>query len=311
MLYDIVRPGNINITHPFHPGKDKNVQIRSLLQRTLKKTVTFTGVGLHSGNPVTLKIKPASANSGFVFIRVDVEENNVIPAQWDTVVDTSMCTKIANSEGVSVSTIEHLMAAFRAMNIHNALIEINGPEVPIMDGSSINFIQGFQKAGTKSLMVPVPRIQVLKPIQVIQGKGQAWLLPADESRISIYFDGCGRFDHPWTFDYRPEQEDFTHLLSKARTFGFFEDAERLQKMGLARGASLDNTIVIKDKGIMNHDGLRYEDELVRHKVLDAYGDLFLAGVHLVGHFQGHNSGHGLNNLVLRALFEDEDAWTYI
>lgn len=280
-------------------------------QHTVKKTITCKGIGVHSGESVTLKIKPAFADTGYVFVRTDLKENNFVPARWDTVVDTSMCTKVANEDGVSVSTIEHLMAAFRALGVHNAIIEVNGPEVPIMDGSSIEFIDAIlQGGGVKSLATPLKQIRVLKPIYVTQGKAKAALLPSIEPRISIYFDWSGRFSQGWTFDYRPEKEDFTTLISEARTFGLFEDAMKLRAIGLARGADLTNTIVVDKGKILNEDGLRFDDEFVRHKVLDAYGDLMLAEGRLLAHFEGHNSGHGLNNLVLRALFDNPDAWVY-
>lgn len=311
MLHNVASIQPIIANRPTLTSKVKSALAINMQQHTVKKTVTCKGIGIHSGADVTLKIKPSAADTGFIFIRTDLTTNNYIPARWDTVVDTSMCTKIANSEGVSISTIEHLMAAFRAVGVHNALIEIDGPEVPIMDGSSIEFIRAIQQGGgIKSLSKPLKQIRVLKPIHVAQEKGQAWLLPADEPRISIYFDGFGRFPTSWTFDYFPEEDDFTTLLSEARTFGFLEDGHKLRAMGLAKGASLGNTIVIDKNQVMNDGGLRYEDELVRHKVLDAYGDLMLAGVRLIGHFHGHNSGHGLNNQILRALFDDLDAWTY-
>lgn len=310
MFHNGASAQQLNFISPTLTSKVKSTLAHHTTQHTLRKIVTCNGIGIHSGAPVTLKIKPAAADTGFVFVRTDLPHNHQIPARWDTVVDTAMCTKIANKEGVSIGTIEHLMAAFRAVGVHNAVIEIDGPEIPIMDGSSIEFIRALQQGGTKSLSKPLKQIRVLKPIHVVQGKGQAWLLPSDETRISVYFDGCGRFPKSWTFDYHPEHDDFTTLLSSARTFGFLEDGNKLRAMGLARGASLGNTIVIDENKVMNDGGLRFEDELVRHKVLDAYGDLMLAGVRLLGHFHGHNSGHGLNNQILRALFDDLDAWTY-
>lgn len=310
MFHNGASAQQLNFISPTLTSKVKSTLAHHTTQHSLRKTVTCKGIGIHSGAPVTLKIKPAAVDTGFVFVRTDLQQDNQIPARWDTVVDTAMCTKIANKAGVSIGTIEHLMAAFRAVGIHNAVIEIDGPEVPIMDGSSIEFIRVLQQGGIKSLSKPPKQIRILKPIHVVQGKGQAWLLPSDETRISIYFDGCGRFSESWTFDFHPEHDDFTTLLSSARTFGFLEDGNKLRAMGLARGASLGNTIVIDEDKVMNEGGLRFEDELVRHKILDAYGDLMLAGVRLLGHFHGHNSGHGLNNQILRALFDDLDAWTY-
>ena len=311
MLHNVASAQQAKIMGLPRIARGDSLNVIYTTQHTVKKTIVCKGVGVHSGESVTLKIKPALANTGYVFIRTDLKENNHVPARWDTVVDTSMCTKIANKDGVTVSTIEHLMAAFRALGVHNAVIEVNGPEIPIMDGSSIEFIEVIlQNGGVKSLATPVRKIRVLKPIHVIQGKGKAALLPSGEPRISIYFDGNGRLPHGWNFDYRPEKEDFTALISEARTFGFFEDAMKLRSMGLAKGADLTNTVVIDNDKILNEDGLRFDDELVRHKILDAYGDLMLAGGRLLAHFDGYNSGHGLNNLVLRALFNHPDSWVY-
>lgn len=311
MLHNVASVQQEKITRLPRRAQVEALDAIHTIQHTVKKIITCKGIGVHSGELVTLKIKPALADAGYVFVRTDLKENNCVPARWDTVIDTSMCTKIANEAGVTVSTIEHLMAAFRALGVHNAVIEVSGPEIPIMDGSSIEFIGSIlQGGGVKSLAVPIQQIRVLKPIHVTQGKGKAALLPSNEPRISIYFDGCGRFSQGWSFDYRPEKEDFTTLISEARTFGFFEDAMKLRAMGLARGADLTNTVVIDKDKVLNADGLRFDDEFVRHKVLDAYGDLMLAGVRLLAHFDGYNSGHGLNNLVLRALFDNPDAWIY-
>lgn len=309
MLHNLTSAQQEKVTKLPRVARGNALDAIHTIQHTVRKTVICQGIGVHSGAPVTLKIKSASANTGYVFIRTDLKENNRVPARWDTVVDTSMCTKIANEAGVTVSTIEHLMAAFRALGVHNAVVEVSGPEIPIMDGSSIEFIEAIlQGGGVKSLLVPLKKIRVLKPIHVTQGHGKASLLPSQEPRISIYFDAGGRLSQGWSFDYRPEKEDFTTLISEARTFGFFEDAMKLRAMGMAKGADLTNTVVIDNETIMNEDGLRFDDELVRHKVLDAYGDLMLAGGRLLAHFDGDNSGHGLNNLVLRALFDNPDAW---
>lgn len=284
-----------------------------LVQHTVKKPVTCTGLGVHSGKPAALKISPSFANTGITFVRTDVAENNVIPARWDMVVDTSMCTKLGNAAGVTVSTVEHLLAALRFLAIHNAIIEIDGPEIPIMDGSSKEFINLIKAAGHKSLATPLPQIRVLKKIHVTNRGGEATLTPSDEPSIAMTFDASGRLaPNKWAFTFAPEKDDFASILADARTFGFLEDAKKLQAAGLARGASLENTIVINDDhSILNEDGLRHEDELIRHKLLDAYGDLYLAGGRLLGHFEGTNSGHDLNNKILHALFDDPDAWEYV
>lgn len=291
------------IYHPFE-ATSKIV----VYQKTIATPVQFEGVGVHSGETVHMTIKPAPANSGFTFVRTDLEKNNRIKAKWSTVTDTSMSTRISNDQGISVSTIEHVLAALAGLQIQNALIELDGPEVPIMDGSSVEFVKKLLSVGVRTQTIRVKSIRVLKPIQVTQGNATAFLLPSNEPRISIEFNFNNRLAETSFFSYYPDSDNFSLVLSPARTFGLFEDAQKLRAAGLAKGASLKNTIVIGETGIMNEDGLRYKDELVRHKVLDALGDLSLAGARLMGHFYGVNSGHGLNNKILRALFEDPAAW---
>ncbi|WP_051908281.1 UDP-3-O-acyl-N-acetylglucosamine deacetylase [Candidatus Odyssella acanthamoebae] len=280
-------------------------------QQTLAKTIRCIGVGVHSGESVSMAIKPAAINTGYVFVRTDVAHHNRIEAIWSNVTDTSMCTKITNAHGVSISTIEHIIAALAGMHIHNAAIEVGGPEVPIMDGSSADFVTLIQAVGIKRQNAPLKIIRVLKPIQVSHGTGTAFLLPADERRFSMEFNFAGRMAETSFLSYYPDSDDFVECLADSRTFGFFEDAQKLQAAGLAKGASLQNTIVIGEAGVMNEGGLRHNDEFVRHKVLDAVGDLALAGGVLLAHFDGINSGHGLNNQLLRALFADPSAWELV
>jgi len=288
------------------------IQSESLVvtkQQTIAKTVRCIGVGVHSGESVSMAIKPAAAGVGYVFVRTDLTENNRIRATWDNVTDTLMSTSITNEFGVSVSTIEHVIAALAGLHVHNAIIEVNAPEVPIMDGSSADFVRLIQSVGVKGQNAPVKVIKVLKSIQVSHENGTAFLLPANERRISMEFNFGGRMSETSYLTYYPDSDDFADNLADCRTFGFFEDAKKLKAAGLARGASLLNTVVIADTGIMNDGGLRHDDEMVRHKVLDAVGDLALAGGVVMGHFEGINSGHGLNNQLLRALFADPTAWT--
>lgn len=280
-------------------------------QQTLAKAIRCIGVGVHSGESVAMSIKPGSVNSGYVFIRSDLAENNRIEALWNNVTETTMCTRITNSHGVSISTIEHVIAALAGSHIHNAIIEVGGPEVPIMDGSSADFVTLIQSAGIKKQNAPLKMIRVLKPIQVSHGKGTAFLLPADERRFSMEFNFAGRMADTSYLSYYPDSDNFAECLADARTFGFFEDAQKLQAAGLAKGASLNNTIVIGEAGVMNEGGLRHDDEFVRHKILDAIGDLALAGGVLMAHFDGINSGHGLNNQLLHALFSDPTAWELV
>lgn len=298
----------------YSDGINSDVIHQSTPQTTLKTVASCRGVGVHSGQPVSLTIRPAAANTGYVFIRTDVaSEHQRIVARWDTVVDTTMCTKVANEHGVSVSTIEHLMAALAGCQIHNAVIEIDGPEVPIMDGSSSDFVDMFEEAGKQTFQSPLPTIRVLKPIHVIVGKSTACFLPSREPMMVMKFDMNGRLKgKSWTLSFDPDHDDFSVLLSDARTFGFYEDAQRLLANGLARGASLNNTIVLKEGGeVMNEDGLRHPDEFIRHKMLDAIGDFALSQGRILARFEGTNSGHATNNQLLRALFADTTAWEII
>jgi UDP-3-O-[3-hydroxymyristoyl] N-acetylglucosamine deacetylase len=281
-------------------------------QQTIGGSVSCTGIGLHTGKPATLTLRPAASNSGYVFIRTDVPElSQRIPARWDMVTDTAMCTKVTNSQGVSVSTIEHVIAALSGCGIHNAILELDGPEVPVMDGSSTEFVDMIRQASIRQQREPVRRIKILKTVEVKVGKATATLKPSDEAKFTMQFNANGRLaNQAWSFNYYPDHDDFGDLLSSARTFGFYEDAQHLWDQGLAQGASLDNAVIIKDGKVMNEEGLRFSDEFVRHKMLDAIGDLALAGAPIQGSFSGENSGHGLNNQLLRALFADESAWSF-
>jgi UDP-3-O-[3-hydroxymyristoyl] N-acetylglucosamine deacetylase len=279
-----------------------------LCQHTLTDRLSFTGVGVHSGNPVTLVLRPAPVNTGYVFIRTDVKKGTgEISATWESVVDTRMNTTLANAYGVQISTVEHVLAALAGCGVDNVYIEVNGPEVPIMDGSSRVFVQQISQSGVRPQQGNIRRIRVLKPIQVTEGQATVFLLPAEESRIYIRFNAHGRMGDQ-NFIFYPEEDSFMDLISSARTFGFYEDAQKIRALGLAQGASLENTIVFDEGRVLNPEGLRYQDECVRHKVLDAIGDLALAGGRLIGHYDGTNPGHSLNNKLLRTLFADTTAW---
>lgn len=281
-------------------------------QRTLAKTVECSGVGVHSGETVKLRLIPAPENAGITFIRTDlVNGARAIPARWDHVIDTRMCTVIGNDHGGKVGTIEHLMAALHACGVDNATIEINGAEVPVMDGSSDSFVFLIDVAGTVAQAAPRREIEILSPVTVEQNGKTATLLPGDAARYSVTID----FDRApiltQSCDVILSPTAFKNDISRARTFGFFEEVDQMQKMGLARGGSLDNAIVIKGNTVLNHDGLRYDNEFARHKVLDAIGDLALAGMPIRGHFQGRCCGHALNNRLLHALFVDRSAWRMV
>ncbi len=278
-------------------------------QRTLSRPAQCTGIGVHSGDKVTLRLLPAEPDTGIVFIRTDLKNGaRAIPARWDHVVDTRLCTVIGNDHGGKVATIEHLMAALRAADIDNAIVEIDGPEVPVMDGSSDAFVFLIELAGTQELDAPRREITVLKPVAINVNGKTAMLSPGEAPRFSfdIAFHQSPMMNQH--FDFTLSATGFKTQIGRARTFGFFEEVDMMRKQGFARGGSLDNAIVIKGDTILNEGGLRYGDEFVRHKLLDAIGDLALAGAPIRGHFHGNCSGHALNNQLLRALFADPSAW---
>ena len=281
-------------------------------QRTLRRSVMCEGVGVHSGEKVRLRLLPAPENTGIVFIRTDLKNGaRVIPARWDHVVETQLCTVIGNAAGGRVATIEHLMAALAAYGLDNALIEIDGPEVPVMDGSAEAFVALLDDGGFKKQKATRRVIEILTPVEVTHNGKIARLSPSVEARYSFDIDfnrvAVGHQSHAVTLS----PDDFRDEISRARTFGFYEEVDQLRKMGFARGGSLENAIVIKDDKILNADGLRYENEFVRHKILDAIGDLALAGLPIRGHFHGVCSGHALNNRLLHALFAQPTAFRIV
>ena len=279
-------------------------------QRTLKTPVSCTGVGLHSGVNVTLNLNPASPDTGVIFHRVDIDEkNNTVPATWDRVVDTRMCTAIGNEDGVTVGTIEHLMAALAGCGIDNACVELDGPEVPIMDGSSEPFVLLIESAGVVEQSAPRRVIRILKTVNVKVNDGQATLMPADQPSLNVEIDFDSTFISKQALSMGLVNGSFCKELARARTFGFLHEVEQMRAAGLAKGGSLDNAVVVSQDGVLNDGGLRFDDEFVRHKMLDAVGDLFLAGGHIIGQFSGIRSGHAVNNALLRALFADSEAWT--
>ncbi|WP_348771400.1 UDP-3-O-acyl-N-acetylglucosamine deacetylase [Azospirillum sp. SYSU D00513] len=281
-----------------------------MFQRTLRKAAGCSGVGLHSGNPVTMTVAPAEANSGISFIRTDRPRAGRIPARWDRVVDTRLCTVLAGDEGTTVGTVEHLMAALAGCGIDNAVIMLDGPEVPIMDGSSQGFVELIERAGTVAQAAPRRAIRVLKPVTVTEGAKSVSLFPDEVTSygVEIDFDSAAIARQARTLVL--DGSAFRDEVSRARTFGFLHEVEAMRKAGLARGGSLDNAIVISGDTVMNEGGLRYGDEFVRHKILDAVGDLYLAGAPLIGRFHGVRPGHAMNNRLLHALFAQADAWCY-
>ena len=282
------------------------------MQNTVSKTVSLSGVGLHSGKEIQLSIKPAGADEGIVFVRTDVEgKNNVIPARWDNVVDTQLCTVIGNIDGVTVGTIEHLMSALRGCGVDNAVIELDGAEVPVMDGSAMPFVKAIEEVGVEVQSAPRQILKILKPVTIEKDGKRVTLSPAEGS----VFGGEIDFDHDQigrqSYEVQLLNGNFKHDIAEARTFGFLHEVEWMRSQGLALGGSLDNAIVLDQNGVMNPAGLRFGDEFIRHKLLDAIGDLYLAGARIEGSYDGYKAGHEMNNLILHALFADHEAYAFI
>jgi UDP-3-O-[3-hydroxymyristoyl] N-acetylglucosamine deacetylase len=280
-------------------------------QQTLKAPIHCTGIALHCGRKITMTLKPASVDAGVVFRRTDVKGTVAdVPATWDRVVDTRMCTVLGNEHGVTVGTVEHLMAAFSGLGIDNALVEIDGPEVPIMDGSAGPFVFLIECAGVVEQAAPRRVIRVLKAVAVEQGRAAARLVPGPCLSLNFEIDFANATVARQQIALGLVNGTFRKELAHARTFGFLDEVEKLWAAGLARGGSLDNAVVIAGDRVLNQEGLRYDDEFVRHKALDAVGDLYLAGGPIVGTFSGVCSGHAINNRLLRALFADPAAWRF-
>ncbi|MDA8230511.1 MAG: UDP-3-O-acyl-N-acetylglucosamine deacetylase [Magnetospirillum sp.] len=285
----------------------------ALRQRTLKTSIGCTGVGLHSGTKVTMTLHPAEPDTGIRFRRVDVAgQGTVIPALWSHVGDTRMNTCLTSEDGIVVGTVEHLMSALAGMAIDNCLIEINGAEVPVMDGSAAPFLFLIECAGVVEQDAPRRAIRVLKRVSVQDGNRAASLTPSAAFSLRFEIDFKSQAISRQEMLVGFSRGAYKSEIARARTFGFEQEVAMLRAAGLARGGSLDNAVVIDSTGtrVLNDDGLRYQDEFVRHKVLDAVGDLYLAGAPMIGHFHGVRSGHALTNTLLRALFADRDAWEY-
>jgi UDP-3-O-[3-hydroxymyristoyl] N-acetylglucosamine deacetylase len=281
-------------------------------QRTLKNTIRATGVGLHTGDKIYLTLRPAPADTGIVFRRVDLSPHVEIPARAENVGDTTLSTTLVKGD-VRVSTVEHLLSAMAGLGIDNAYVELTAPEVPIMDGSAGPFVFLLQSAGIEEQDFPKRFIRIKRKVEVQSGDKVASFEPFDGFKVSFSIE----FDHP-AFDNREltaeidfSSTSFVKEVSRARTFGFMHEIEYLRGKGLAQGGSMDNAIVIDESGVLNADGLRYEDEFVKHKVLDAIGDLYLLGNSLIGEFKAHKSGHALNNQLLRELISQKDAWEVV
>jgi len=278
-------------------------------QRTLKNVIRATGVGLHTGKKIFLTLRPAAVNTGIVFKRVDLDDPVEIRACPKNVGDTQLSTSL-EKDGVKISTIEHLLSAFAGLGIDNAYVDVSAPEVPIMDGSAGPFVFLIQSAGVEEQKAAKKFVRIKRRVMVEEGDKSACFEPFDGFKVSFAID----FDHPaFTENTRHASIDFSSTsfvkeVSRARTFGFLRDIEALRERQLALGGTLDNAIVVDDYRILNEDGLRYEDEFVKHKILDAIGDLYLLGHSLIGSFSGCKSGHALNNKLLQTLLADKEAW---
>ena len=278
-------------------------------QRTLKNSIKATGVGLHSGEKVYLTLRPAPVNTGIIFRRIDLETPVEIPARAENVGDTTLSTTLVKN-GVKISTVEHLLSAMAGMGIDNAYIDLSAPEVPIMDGSAGPFVFLLQSAGIVEQSAAKRFIRIKRNVVVEEGDKWVRFEPYEGFKVSFIID----FEHPAIQGRSQSAEidfsstSFVREVSRARTFGFMNQIEQLRANNLALGGSLNNAIVMDEYRILNEDGLRYEDEFVKHKILDAIGDLYLLGSSLIGAFSGHKAGHALNNRILRELLADESAW---
>ena len=281
-------------------------------QRTLKNVIRATGVGLHTGRKVFLTLRPAPADTGIVFRRDDLEPAVEIPARAEYVGDTSLSTSLVRGT-TRISTVEHLLSAFAGLGIDNAYVDVSAAEVPIMDGSAGPFVFLIQSAGVEEQNQPKRFVRIKREVQVSDGDKWARFEPFDGFKVSFAIE----FDHPFFHQHSKHAEidfsttSFVKEVSRARTFGFMRDVELLRAQNLALGGSLDNAIVVDDYRVLNEDGLRYEDEFVKHKILDAIGDLYLLGHSLIGAFHGYKSGHELNNRLLREILAQRDAWELV
>ena len=277
-----------------------------LLQKTLKRKINFSGVGVHSGRAVSMSIEPAETDTGIVFERTDLEKNNVIKAVIDNVVDSKLCTKIKNSSGIYVSTIEHLMAALSALGIDNAIVKINTSELPALDGSSSEYVKKIINSGIKTLNKSKKIFKVLKEVKVQNGERFISISPSNRLSINISINYPETIIGHSQYFYTHTQDNFINNLSKARTYTLREDIEKMRTAGLAIGGNLNNAIVVDKYKILNPEGLRLEKEFVKHKTLDCIGDFYLLGMQLVGNIQCFAPGHNLNQQLIREILKNSE-----
>ena len=280
-------------------------------QHTLQGPAIFAGVGVHTGAYTRVAVRPAPTNSGIVFVRTDLtDRDNRVPATGEAVTKTQLGTVIENAAGVSVSTIEHLMAALVMLGVDNAIVELDGPEMPIMDGSSLPFVQILDRAGRRQQDALRTYIEILEPIEFIDGDKRASLTQSDQFEVAFEIRFPSAAIGRQAVDLVMDEQAFRDELADCRTFGFLHEVEYLRSIGLARGGSMENAVVIEGDRILNPEGLRRPDEFVRHKALDAIGDLYVLGAPILGRFEGVLAGHGLNNQLVRALLAAPQSWRY-
>jgi len=282
-----------------------------LTQKTISKKISLTGIGIHTGLKVQLDILPAHPNTGIIFKRIDIKKNNIIIPTYNNVVDATLCTTIANDHGVRVSTIEHLMGAFYGLGIDNAIIELNSQEAPIMDGSAKKFVELILETGIQASEVPIKIIKVEKQIEIKEGDKS---ISINKSNVSLDIDFEIKYQNQFIKSQRNKvsvfEDDLTNIYN-SRTFCLFEDVEKLKKMGLGKGGSLENALVVKGNSLINEGGLRNEKEFVNHKILDCMGDLYLSGFKMIGSLTCSQGGHYLTNKLLRKLFSDRKNYSLI
>jgi UDP-3-O-[3-hydroxymyristoyl] N-acetylglucosamine deacetylase len=278
-------------------------------QHTIASPIAFVGIGLHSGHGATMRILPAAADHGITFRRRDLPAGqNCFMARWDQVGGTELCTTLLNLHGHYIATVEHLLSAFSGLGIDNADIILDGPEVPVVDGSALPYVVALRNAGIKPLETPRELLIVRRPVSIQQGESWAELLPDVAPRVSVTIDFQQRDIGLQCLSLRVSPESYVSDLAPARTFGFAEDLSDLRRRGLTLGGSVKNAILIEDGRVANREGLRFPDEFVRHKALDVLGDLALSGVPIIGHYRGHRPGHKLNNDLLRLFMNDRQSW---
>jgi UDP-3-O-[3-hydroxymyristoyl] N-acetylglucosamine deacetylase len=278
-------------------------------ERTIVAPAIIAGVGVHTGRRVRLAVRPAPSGAGIVFVRTDVtDRDNRIPVSGEAVVDARLNTMIANGDDVRLSTIEHLMAAFSALGVSNAVVEVDGPELPILDGSALDFVQLLDRAGFRPQPTPQRYIEILETVHVVEGDKHAALMLCDRFEMRFEIDFPSKAIGNQVIDFVVDEPTFRREIMACRTFGFAHEVEALRQAGLARGGSLENAVVIDGDDILNPGGLRMEREFVRHKALDAIGDLYVLGAPLLGRYEGYKAGHALNNKLVRQLLANPQAW---